>query len=152
MATLPLLGFLAVPLIEIATLIEVGHWLGVWKTLTLLLASAAIGVILVRSQGLAVLYRMQRSLSRGELPLVEAADGFFLMVAGALLILPGFVSDVFGFLLLIPPIRRYLGRAFRHHVRMPEGAVIEGVFHDVSPDDPHHGKIDILPPPGTSSP
>ncbi|MBN4046588.1 FxsA family protein [bacterium AH-315-P15] len=107
--------FLATPLIEIAVFIEVGGAIGLWPTIAIVILTAALGAALWRAQGLAVWARAQASLNRGELPVREVTDGAFLLVAGALLLTPGFVTDAIGFLLFVPPFRRWLaGIVFRY--------------------------------------
>jgi len=96
-------------------LIRVGGYIGAWPTIGLVMLTAVVGVALLRIQGLATLTRGMGRLQDGELPAREMAEGILLAVAGALLITPGFVTDGFGFLLLLPPARaavaeRMLGR------------------------------------------
>jgi len=105
-----LVAFLVVPLAEIVVLIEVGSWLGVAPTLALIVLSAVIGTWMLRRQGMGVLARAQRLLKQGVLPVAEVFEGFCLVVAGALLLTPGFISDVVGVALLLPPVRALLYR------------------------------------------
>ena len=108
------LALIGVPLIEIAVFIEVGGRIGLWSTLALIFATAAIGTALLRFQGLSVLADARGSVERGELPVRALLDGVCLVIAGALLLTPGFVTDMAGAMLLIPPIRRLLqGGALR---------------------------------------
>ena len=101
-----LLLFFTVPLVEIYVLLEVGGVIGALPTVGLVVLTAVIGAGLIRAQGLATLGRVQAELDRGELPAVGIVEGFLLLVAGALLLTPGFVTDTLGFLVLIPPLRR----------------------------------------------
>ncbi|MGC2854696.1 FxsA family protein [Novispirillum sp. DQ9] len=106
-----LILFIAVPLLEIAVFIQVGGVIGPWPTIALVLLTAVAGTMLLRSQGLATLRRAQASLDRGEMPLREVADGMCLLFAGVLLLVPGFVTDILGLLLFLPPVRNgLLGR------------------------------------------
>ena len=91
-------------------LIEVGGRIGALPTIALTVLTAVLGLSIVRVQGLTILGRMQTSLSRGEPPVAELVHGFFLLIAGVCLFIPGFVSDGIGILLLIPPIRALVGR------------------------------------------
>ena len=100
--------FIGVPLAEIYVLIEVGRAIGALPTVILLVAIAAFGSWLLRRQGLHTLARVQTALARGELPAAALLDGLVLLLAGALLLAPGFLTDVAGFALLLPPIRRLL--------------------------------------------
>ena len=108
------LALIGIPLIEIAVFIEVGGRIGLISTLAMIFATAAVGTALLRYQGLSVLADARRSAERGELPVQALLDGVCLVVAGALLLTPGFVTDLAGALLLITPIRRLLqGAALR---------------------------------------
>ncbi len=95
----------AVPIIEIALFIEVGGWLGLWPTIAIVILTAAIGTVLVRAQGLAALGELQRRLGAGEDPSTTLAHGAMILVAGLLLLTPGFFTDGVGFALLTPPVR-----------------------------------------------
>ena len=103
-----LILFLTVPLIEIYFLIEVGEVIGAWPTVLLVVFTAVLGVWLLRWQGLSTLTRVQTSLEHGELPAQAMLEGMLLLVAGALLLTPGFVTDSVGFLILVPPLRQRL--------------------------------------------
>lgn len=100
------LAFLVVPLAEIYLLIQVGSVIGALPTVALVVLTAALGAVLIRSQGLRTLERMRAAADRGEIPAVEIIEGVCLLAAGALLLTPGFVTDTVGFLLLIPALRR----------------------------------------------
>ena len=102
--------FIGVPILEIAILIEVGGWIGLWPTIGLIVLTAVVGTALLRQQGLAALARAQDNLDRGVLPVKEVFDGLCLMAGGALLLTPGFVTDAVGFALLLPPLRALEGR------------------------------------------
>jgi UPF0716 protein FxsA len=97
--------FVVVPLVEIAVLIQVGQWLGVLDTIGLLLLISLIGVWLVKRQGGGTLRRIREDLEYGRMPTDSLIDGGLLMTAGVLLLVPGFVTDFFGLLLLVPPVR-----------------------------------------------
>ncbi|NBN88850.1 MAG: FxsA family protein [Actinobacteria bacterium] len=100
--------FVALPLAEIYALIKVGGWLGVFPTIALLLLVSALGAVLVKREGLRVLKRMQEQVMAGNMPSNEILDGVCLLLAGLLLVVPGFVTDVVGLLLLLPPFRLLL--------------------------------------------
>jgi UPF0716 protein FxsA len=97
--------FIAVPLIEIAVLIQVGSWLGVVDTIGLLLLISILGAWLVKRQGTGLIRRVQAELAAGRVPASALVDGALLLVAGTMLLLPGFVTDAVGLLLLLPPVR-----------------------------------------------
>ncbi|MFP4610754.1 MAG: FxsA family protein [Thiohalophilus sp.] len=101
-----LLLFIAVPLVEIYFLIQIGEVIGAWPTILLVVLTAVIGVGLLRWQGFSTLMRFQTELARGQLPALPMFEGLLLVVAGALLLTPGFVTDAVGFILLIPPLRQ----------------------------------------------
>ncbi len=111
-------AMIGVPILEIAVFIEVGGRIGFWPTIAIVIATALIGTALLRRQGLATLIRAQESLQKGAFPMHEVFDGFCLLVAGALLLTPGFVTDGVGLLLFAPPVRAVLARAaWRYMVR-----------------------------------
>jgi UPF0716 protein FxsA len=96
------------PLLELYVLIEVGSEIGALPTVLISIFTAVLGAGLVRMQGLSVLFRVQQSLARGEVPALEMFEGALLLVVGILLLFPGFITDAIGFLLLMPPLRRWL--------------------------------------------
>jgi len=97
--------FLALPIAEIWVIIQVGGAIGVWPTLALLIIDGFVGAALARSQGRAAWERFNRALTAGRIPARETFDGAMIILGGALLLTPGFITDVFGFALLIPPTR-----------------------------------------------
>ncbi len=105
-----LLWFLLLPILEIVGFIQVGDWIGAVPTIGLLLLSAVIGVLLIRHRGLASLTRVQGTALQGDAALSGLLDGVCVVIAGILLIIPGFLSDLLALLLLIPPLRRVMGR------------------------------------------
>ena len=110
MGLLILMLFVAVPLLELSILIEVGSDIGAVATIALCLLTAGVGLSLIRMQGLKVIADLQRASADGG-PIVEPViHGFFLLVAGLFLFFPGFMTDALGGLLLIPPVRLMLGR------------------------------------------
>lgn len=106
-----LLAFILVPIIEIALLIKVGGFIGLWPTLMIIIATAFIGSWLLRSQGWSMLNRVQEALAAGAFPARELFDGLCLVVAGVLLLTPGFATDVLGLVLFVPGLRLILARA-----------------------------------------
>ncbi len=111
MGLLLLAAFILVPLIEIAVFIEIGGVIGLWPTLALILLTAMLGSWQLRAQGLATLNRARSQMEQGVMPARELFDGLCLLVAGALLLTPGFVTDAAGALLFVPPLRDILRRA-----------------------------------------
>ena len=111
MRALPLLAiFFALPLIEIYLLIRVGGWIGALPTVFMVVFSAVLGVLLLRQQGFGVIQRVKATLERGQVPAMELLEAMLLALGGGLLLLPGFFTDLLGFLCLIPPVRRWLVR------------------------------------------
>ncbi|GGB74159.1 FxsA family protein [Shewanella inventionis] len=100
-----LLIFVLIPVIELNVLIEVASSIGSWTTVGLVLFTAVVGVSLVRSQGLSTLMTVQQKLARGEAPGKEIVEGMMLAAAGVLLLIPGFVTDFIGLILLTPLTR-----------------------------------------------
>jgi UPF0716 protein FxsA len=106
---LPLLVlFIVAPLAELYVLIGVGGQIGALPTILLSILTAVIGTFLVRQQGFAVLRRIQELMQRDEIPALEMLDGALILVAGLVLLLPGFITDAIGFALLVPVLRRLL--------------------------------------------
>ncbi len=107
------LVFLVVPLAELAVIIQVGQWIGVLDTLVLLVLISVVGAWLAKREGIGVWRRIQRQLQLGRMPGNELIDGFLILFAGALLLTPGFLTDVLAILLLLPPTRATARRALR---------------------------------------
>jgi len=97
--------FVVMPLVELFVLVQVAGQIGVFWTFASLLAISVCGAWLVKRQGLGVLRRVNAELNAGQMPTTSLVDGALVMLAGALLIVPGFVSDAIGLLLLLPPVR-----------------------------------------------
>jgi UPF0716 protein FxsA len=97
--------FLILPIAEIYVIIQVGQAIGILPTLALLILDGFVGAALARSQGRAAWERFNRALAEGRVPAHETFDGAMIILGGALLLTPGFITDVVGFCLLIPPTR-----------------------------------------------
>ena len=131
------LTFLLVPLLEIYLLIEIGSVIGAVWTVAGVVGTAVAGAVLVRRQGLAALGRFRSATEAGELPAITIIEGLALLVAGALLLTPGFFTDAIGFVLLTPPLRQILIRRwFSGRVegmgnatqRKRDSGIVEGEF------------------------
>ncbi|WP_234854534.1 FxsA family protein [Paracoccus everestensis] len=109
--------FALLPIVEIALFIQVGGWIGVWATLGLVVLAAVAGVAVIRSQGTQAWIRAQRSLAEMRDPSRPLAHGMMQILAGALLIVPGFFTDFVALLLLIPPVRDLIMRRATRRVR-----------------------------------
>lgn len=103
-----LLIFVGAPLVELYLLIEVGSVIGALPTIALSIFTAVLGGMLVRVQGFRVLFRAQAALDQHEVPALELLEGALLLLVGLALLLPGFITDAVGFLLLVPALRRRL--------------------------------------------
>ena len=131
MALLVLL-FIVVPIVEIYVIIQVGEAIGVLPTVALLVADSLLGSWLMRSQGRAVWRRFQQTVQAGRVPAREVADGVFVILGGALLLTPGFVTDIFGFFLLFPPTRALVRGTL---VRRLSFGMMSGRYPDRGPRD-----------------
>ncbi len=100
-----LILFILIPIVEIGLFIQVGGWLGLWPTLGIVILTAVIGTYLLRLQGMAELAKLQGSMQNGQNPVDPIANGALILVAGILLLTPGFFTDAVGFALLTPPVR-----------------------------------------------
>jgi UPF0716 protein FxsA len=107
--------FIVVPIIELYVIIKIGSLIGVLPTLGLLLADALLGSLLLRHQGRGAWQRFNRALAERRFPGREVADGLMIAIGGTLLLTPGFVTDIFGLLLLIPPTRAIARRLLRSY-------------------------------------
>ena len=114
--------FIVVPIIEIMVLMNVGAWLGVWPTIAIVIITAWLGAKNVKQQGIATLNSVQTKMAQGEMPSDEIVAGLLLLVAGVLLMTPGFVTDFFGLSLLIPNVRSMLIKSVQTHLVMNKSA------------------------------
>src|SRR3954468_24961730 len=138
--------FIVVPIAELAVLIQVGEHIGVWWTVAILIADSILGATLMRSQGRAAWRRFNVTLQSGRPPAREVLDGVLVIFGGALLLTPGFITDIFGIAFLLPPtravIRRLLVRRFADRMiaaatrgqPRPFPGDVEGDAVDVDPD------------------
>lgn len=102
--------FIALPILEMALLIAMGRRVGFWATLSLLIAAGMVGLAILSRQSLTAVRKTQAAVARGEPPVAPVLDSMFLVMAGALLIMPGLITDALALLLLVPPIRRWVAR------------------------------------------
>lgn len=150
-----LIAFIAVPLIEIGLFIQVGGLIGMWPTLAIVLVTAIVGSWLVRSQGAREMANLKSSFSDLRDPTEPLANGAMILFSGALLLTPGFFTDIVGFALLLPPVRAAVYKWGKSRVKVssfqmgpqptqqdprgPQDRVIDGEFEDVSGQKPTHG-------------
>ncbi|MGJ0192200.1 FxsA family protein [Pantoea sp. RRHST58] len=121
MRWLPLIIIFALAWIEITLFIQVAHALGVLLTMLLVIFTSAIGVSLVKNQGMKNFMLMQEKLARNESPAEEMIKSVSLIIAGFLLLLPGFFTDFLGLLLLLPPVQKHLTLKLMPHLRVWRG-------------------------------
>lgn len=100
-----LLLFLAMPILEVAAFVKIGGEIGALWTILLTVGTAFLGAFLVRTQGIRTLFNVKEQLAQGQMPAAAMVEGIILLVCGALLLTPGFISDTIGFLGLVPSIR-----------------------------------------------
>ena len=150
-----LLILIAWPVAEIAVFLQVGDAIGFLATILLFLAAGALGLILLRAEGLSLLIRAQQQIDRGVVPVREGFDALCLVIGGVLLVIPGFVTDILALLLILPPVRSWLRRVIVRWVVARErrahtgsGLVIEGDYEDVTRR--RNGRLDepSIEPPG----
>ena len=102
--------FITLPLLELYVLIQVGGLIGVMPTIMLCVLTAITGAALMRYQGLRTITTLQEKLARGEFPAQDLLEGVILLCGGILLLTPGFITDILGFICLIPPCRTWIAR------------------------------------------
>jgi UPF0716 protein FxsA len=157
MGLLLVVVFIVVPIVELYVIIQVGGLIGVLPTLALLLADAVLGSLLLRHQGRGAWQRFNQAIAERRFPGREVADGAMIVVGGTLLLTPGFITDIFGLILLIPPTRAIVRRllrgyaahrfvvvgatggardAFRRHDSSGPGYDYEGTAEEIDDDDP----------------
>ena len=112
------LAFTIIPIIEIYLLIEIGSMFGALTAVTLVILTGFLGAFLARMQGLQTLYRIQESLREGRMPSGELLDALLIVIAGLVLLTPGFLTDSAGFLLLIPATRNFIKYWLRRQIEL----------------------------------
>ena len=154
MGLLILMAMIVIPIVEIGVFIQAGELIGLWSTIGLVILTAMAGSALLRHQGLSTLSRVRENMSAGRLPVSELFDGLCLLVAGAFLLTPGFVTDGFGLLLFLPIFRGGLRRFIAARLKAREKFninmrsefeertrhnhdphIIDGDFHEIRTDN-----------------
>ncbi|MCA0042152.1 FxsA family protein [Celeribacter litoreus] len=149
--------FVAVPIIEIALFIQVGGLIGLWPTLAIVVLTAFLGTYLVKQQGAIAMSQLRQSFSELNDPSEPLAHGAMILFSGALLLTPGFFTDAFGFLLLVPAFRAVVMKELRKRVKVQsfsmgqqttyarrdpfsehptDPGVIDGEFEEIDPEAP----------------
>ena len=143
--------FVIVPIIEIALFIQVGGAIGFWATLAIVILTAFAGTILLRQQGLSTLTNLQSKMSAGQDPSKDLAHGAMILIAGVVLLTPGFFTDALGLLLMLPAVRNWVINAGAARmvgsIRMQTSGfestspkhddIIDGEFEEVRSKDPN---------------
>jgi len=112
-----ILLFTIVPLVELYILIKIGHYLGAFTTVAIVVFTGAFGAYLARLEGLRVLFGVQRDIQEGRVPQEGLLDGFLILVGAVLLITPGILTDITGFLLVIPLTRALIKKWARYQIQ-----------------------------------
>lgn len=112
-----LLIFIAVPLIEILLLIEIGSRIGAFNTILIIVVTGILGASMMRQQGFTIIRNIQRDLSQGHMPTGELINGALVLVGGILLLTPGFFTDAVGFILLVPATRALIRKKIQLLIR-----------------------------------
>ena len=109
--------FAVVPMIELALLIKIGSFIGIFNTITIVILTAIIGAYMVRLEGLGVMYRIQKNMQEGIFPAEEMINGTMILIAGALLLTPGFFTDIIGFIMVFPFSREYIKKIAKRYIK-----------------------------------
>ncbi len=151
-----LLLFIAIPLAELTLFIQLRKVIGLGPTIAIVIFTAFLGAYLTKQQGLRVLQRYQETLAQGKLPTAEIMDGLMILVAGAVLLTPGFLTDTIGFLLLVPPVRLWVRQALAAYLK--DRVQIVTTTTGTPGTNPSGqqaggpGRVDTTPKPGEKSP
>ncbi len=111
-----LIIFIILPILELAVLLRLDNAIGLFQTIILIFLTGIIGAWLVRQQGINILFRIKKEINNGNIPAKEMIDGVMLLIAGAVLITPGLITDTFGFLFLIPYTRNFIRKWIRNRI------------------------------------
>ena len=133
--------FILVPIAELAIFIALGDKIGLWPTLAIIIITGFLGAALTKSQGARAIQRFRQASAEGRLPHREVTDGLIILVAGAVLLTPGFLTDTVGFLLLVPPVRALVRGRLAAYLKTKIRVVTPNM--PTAPMDP-----DPAPPPG----
>ena len=112
MVRLIIYAFILIPIIEIAVFILLGDFFTFWELISIIATTAIIGIMIIKKKGLQALYRAQDQLKRNIVPIEEIYKGMFLVISAAFLLTPGFITDLFGFLLFVPTFRNIFKAIF----------------------------------------
>lgn len=129
--------FIGLPIAELMILMKVGEWIGFWRTIALIVVTAVVGASMWRSQGLRILWQIQDELRREQLPANSLIEGLMILVGGAFLLTPGFLTDALGFVCLVPWSRQTLRGYLKDWIkRKIERGEIDVYVHTPGDDSP----------------
>jgi UPF0716 protein FxsA len=154
MAMMLILVFVVGPLVELAVFVQVGQWIGYPEAVLLLLLISVVGIFIVRHQGLGTYRRVRGQIRAGIVPTADLVNGLIILVAGLLLILPGFITSAVGLLLLLPPVRGFVRALLRRRfsVRVANRVVkVVNTRNATTPGAPAD-VVEVLPPSPRSLP
>jgi UPF0716 protein FxsA len=142
------------PLVELAVFIQVGQWIGYPEAILLLFLISVVGIFIVRHQGLGTYRRVRGQIRAGVVPTADLVNGLIILVAGLLLILPGFITSIVGLLLLLPPVRGFVRALLRRRFSVRVANRVVKVVNTRSgvPRNPTDDVVEVLPPSPRSLP
>ena len=133
-----LLAFTLIPIIELALLIEIGSYIGVIPTIFLVVITGIVGATLARNQGMIIIRKIQNKLSTGEIPTSDMIEGLLILIGGVTLLTPGILTDITGFLLIIPFTRPFFANIainiFKKHIKT-KGFTTQSNFRNKTKED-----------------
>ena len=111
------LFFIVIPLIEVMLFITIGKYIGLWNTIIIIIITGIIGAILVKSQGITILNKALEEIKSNKIPILSIFEGIAILIAGAFLLTPGFLTDTLGCILLIPKTRNLIISYITTHLK-----------------------------------
>ncbi|WP_257286449.1 FxsA family protein [Endozoicomonas sp. SESOKO1] len=122
--------FILLPILEMVVLIKVGSIIGAWNAVALVILSVFVGIEVIRRQGFRTTLQARQKMSAGELPAMEMLENLVIALGGLLMVIPGFITDILGMFLLIPPVRRWLIRRWLkvNGVKVPQSNIYEAEY------------------------
>lgn len=146
-----IIALVVVPIVELVVFVQIGQWIGYLPAIVLLIVFSIGGAYLVKREGLSAWRRAQAQLRAGEIPAAELVDGALILFAGALLLTPGFVTDLIGLVLLVPAMRFFPRRWARNHRVTRTGGAVYGRVVDARSTSRRSQPIDVRNTAGPAS-
>ena len=121
-----ILLFTVMPVVELALLIHVGAYIGAWNTVAIVIITGVAGAFMAREQGFSTLRKIQDSVNSGVMPADEILNGILILCGGIMFLAPGFITDLLGFIMLIPPARNFIKKIIEKkiHKKIREDRII----------------------------